>query len=133
MNTKINVHNEMAVNDILKAVQYRCRERMFDAEDIAGWAEDAEKKLNELKIPSSYRQNSQLVVLPPRMPNSYKYPAEGTFVLLVRGKKSWFLRNAGRTNTGSISRGESNPRTHLTLSKKAIESKVNWLKAGFSV
>ena len=102
---KINVNDAVRVADLLAGVQSRCRERCIGAARVASLSHEAETRLARAGIPQAMRAGAAAVITPERLPNSYKYRAEGTHVLLERGKRDWFVLKAWRGVAGSCAGG----------------------------
>lgn len=113
---KINLKDIDAVTAAIVRAEGRATARTVNyatATNLATWAE---KELKSI-LPQSMWSGTVAHYLPPRMPNSYNYRAEGTFLSITRGSNSWFLTSVSRGNCGSCSYGGS-ARLKMELSEK---------------
>lgn len=96
---RIRVDKQPQVGKALHAVQSGCRERMIDVDDIAVTAARAETVMATMNIPKCARQGQRLMMQHRfgKKPNSYKGSPAGTFVILERGAKHWYVVSATRT------------------------------------
>jgi hypothetical protein len=81
--------------------------RILASHDIETLAAYGEKRLEELGLAKSYRAGATAHYYPPQVPNSYKYPADGTYATITRGSSGWYLTDVHRGQTGSRSYGAS--------------------------
>lgn len=102
---KINVNNTDKLEAELRKVQKGCTARNITLGNIREVAENAEKKLKELGIPVKSRIKCTASVLPPKVCNSYKYTARGTYAHMIRGNKHWFVTDIERVVCDKASGG----------------------------
>jgi len=115
---RINVANADKIAEVLDAAQSGCRSRTATAEDVKHWAARAEARLHGAGVPKAMRKGSVASVEPEKVPNSYRYPAEGTYLHLERGASAWFLIGANRGRAGSCA-GGSAARMHVSVPRHA--------------
>ena len=73
----------------LQKIQKGLRARTLDLDDVKYAIEIGEKKLRILQVPKKYWKNSILQISPPKVANSYKYPANGIGMIATRLSNSW--------------------------------------------
>lgn len=111
---KININNADKLEAAIKKAEGKATQRLFDTRRIDNAIRDAEKKLNEIGIAKKYQNGCEIRFKPAKVPNSYKYRAEGTFVIIERFSSGWFLVDCYRAPTGTASYG-SNEAAELIL------------------
>jgi hypothetical protein len=105
MKTKIT--DTAKVIESLNEGQGKATARTLTPHDIEQLAAYGEKRLEELGLAKHYRVGAKAFYSPPRVPNSYKYRAEGTYATITRGSSAWYLTEVRRADTGSQSYGGS--------------------------
>ena len=115
---KINILNTDKLIEALDTVQKGCTARTAEIHMIISAVEAGIKKLTELGIPKQHQTDSMVILHPPTVPNSYKYPAEGTRAVIKRFPSGWFVTSIARVYTGS-NPGGSGWKVTLTLSDRA--------------
>lgn len=110
--------NIKKVEKMLKAVQKGCSVRTLSVADIEMSIVRAEKKLKMMNIPKKYWSGTVVQMLPERVANNYRFPADGTYVTLKRLKTTWDIESVRRGQTSSCS-GGSCERVKLILSDEA--------------
>lgn len=113
------VSDEKAVSRILDKVQEGKRARLVSLADIRGLLAFAQERAISLDIPHRTLIASTAELNPPAMPHNYKYPADGTQVVIGFTRQGWRLRSISRVSCGTVSGGGSFSMT-LTLGAKAI-------------
>lgn len=110
--------NIKKVEKMLEAVQKGCSARTFSTIDVKIAINRAEEQLKMMNIPKKYWSGTVIQMLPERVANSYKFPADGTYVTLKRMKTTWGIESVRRGHTSSCSGGGCE-RVKLILSDEA--------------
>jgi hypothetical protein len=104
---KTKTTDTTGVQAILDEGQGKATARTLTPHDIEQLAAYGEKRLEELGLAKHYRVGAKAYYSPPRVPNSYKYRADGTYATITRGSSGWYLTEVRRGDTGSQSYGGS--------------------------
>jgi len=118
---KINILNTEKLREALDVAQEGLTARTAEIQQVITAVNAGIKKLTELGIPKQHQTDSMIIMHPPTVPNSYKYPAEGTRVIAKRFRSGWFVTSIARVYTGS-NPGGSGWKVTLTLSDRARAS-----------
>ena len=101
---------------MLTEAQKGTAQRTVSCEDVVEAVSKAEEKLSELGLPKKLHKGAVLIVTPSfQLPNSYRYSAAYTRLVLDRRSTGWFVRTAGRTGGNS----SSGPKLILTTEQQA--------------
>lgn len=73
----------------MNEVQKGKRTRLLSIEDVKSAIAMGESKLASLLIPKKYWEGSIVRIVPPKVSNSYKYPASGVQMRAIRMKTTW--------------------------------------------
>jgi hypothetical protein len=85
-------------------------------EDIVEAVTKAEEKLSELGLPKKLHKGAVLIVTPDfKLPNSYRYAASYSRVVIDRRSTGWIVRTVGRRGGNS----SSGPELILTAEQQA--------------
>lgn len=95
-----NENNWNKLQELLNKTQERCTTRTLDLEDIKKLIEKVEKRLTELGLPKTYRNNLKVDCNPyqEEYPQAYKYTPQGTYITLVYKNNNWRVLTAYRSN-----------------------------------
>lgn len=95
-----NENNWTKLQELLNTIQERCTARTIEVEDIKKLIEKIEKRLNELGLPKTYRDDLTVFCDPfkEEFAQSYKYIPEGTHVTLCYKNNNWRVLTAYRAN-----------------------------------
>lgn len=116
---KINVKNTEKVTSLISEVEKKAKQRLMQPyQSILIDIEKAEKKLNELNIPKKYWLGCSVYIQPEKLPNSYKYKAEGTYMRIEYFASGWFVVSCFRGTCKKESYGGYSP-SELWLSDLA--------------
>lgn len=107
MELKIRVDKVEKIKEALAEVEGKASKRTFDSDDITGIIDAAEKKLGHLSIPKKYWDGTEIHCHPARVPNSYRYVPEGTFVTFKRIKSAWYVTSIERHGSSSCPNGST--------------------------
>ena len=102
---KVKVTDTNKVLEALEEGQGRATARTVDISDIVALAAYGEKRLEDLGLPKRYRAGATAHYSPPKVPNAYKYSADGSYATLTRGSSHWYLTDIHRGQTGSQPHG----------------------------
>jgi hypothetical protein len=117
---KLNVNDKVKVNELISEVEKNAKQRLIQSyELILIDVERCEKKLHELRVPKKYWVDCTIEIMPEKLPNSYKYRAEGTYLRLQRFCSDWFIIACFRGNVQKQSYGTKGNNVRLTLSLTA--------------
>jgi hypothetical protein len=112
---KIKVTDTEKIREALSESQGRATARILSPTDINNLAAYGERRLDELGLAKSYRAGAKAHYYPPKVANSYKYAADGTYATVTRGGSGWYLTDVHRGQTGNKSYG-GHWRSDITLS-----------------
>ena len=100
----INLSNIEKLEQMLTEMQKGTKQRNVSCADVVEAVAKAEAKLTELGLPKKLHKGAVLIVTPSfRLPNSYRYSADYTRVVLERRATGWIVTAAGRKGGGSSS------------------------------
>ena len=118
---KINVNNDKKIQAEIEKIEGQSSARTLNEIDVEFAVTEANFKLDELSIPLNARKGCKVFIDPGKVAGVYKYRAEGTFIILERGSKNWFMISAKRSQVGSCRDGR-NGKSRLFLSDFAISA-----------
>jgi len=104
---RIKITQTEKIQQILAEAQKGCSARVLNYADVQSQADAAERTLQDAGIPQKMRQGAKASILPPKVCNSYKSPAMGTHVRLLRGSKNWFVTSATRSYCDTCRYGDN--------------------------
>ena len=95
-----NENNWKKLEELLNINQERCTVRTLDLEDIKKLIEKIEKRLTELGLSKTYRNDLKVDCNPyqEEFAQAYKYTPEGTKITLVYKNNNWRVLTAYRAN-----------------------------------
>lgn len=119
---KINVNDEDKIVNIIQKEEGRAEARIMVYCDIIGAIKSAEDSLQDENIPKKYWKGCRVFINPGKVPSSYSWPAEGTFITLEKYTSGWFMVTCCRDTVQSCKHGKSQF-YKLQLSRLAIENR----------
>lgn len=95
-----NQNNWNKLQELLNDSQERCTARTLDLKDIKKLIEKIEKKLNDLGLPKTYRDDLTVFCDPyqEEFAQAYKYTPQGTHITLVYKNNNWRVLTCYRAN-----------------------------------
>jgi len=88
---KINLQHKDKINEAIDAAEYRCSARLLSYDELLNVVKNAEKTLEQMRIPKRRWQGVYIDFHPENVAKAYKYPAEGTAARVERFTSGWFL------------------------------------------
>lgn len=122
---KINIYKKDLVEKEIRLAEGKSKRRKLDVDDVKLAARKAERKLKELGIPKKSWTGSKIIISPDKVPNSYRWRADGTYAILEKYPSGWFMINVYRDRTGRKPYGGSQT-ISLILSEKSYNSLPNY-------
>ena len=95
-----NENNWNKLQELLNTSQERCITRTLDLEDVKKLIKKIEKRLTDLGLLKTYRNDLKVDCNPyqEEYPQAYKYTPQGTHITLVYKNNNWRVLTAYRAN-----------------------------------
>lgn len=121
-----NQNNWTKLQELLNETQERCTARTLDLEDVKKLIEKIEKRLNDLGLLKTYRNDLKVDCNPyqEEFAQAYKYTPEGTKITLVYKNNNWRVLTAYRANCN----GKSNKALEFYFTDDQKERILNSIK-----